>query len=585
MSPARERVWHFLAGASFAFGGWYLTWRWTQSLNPDNLVFSVLVASAETLFFVGTLLTFFDIWREQDSPRTPAPRTRKEAALDDACDAIVVDVFIATFDETCAVVGPTVEAAVGLQAPENTVVRVHILDDGNRLEMEQLAGRFGVGYITRCDNVGFKAGNLRNALFQTSGDFVLICDADTRVFPEFLENTLGYFRDSKVAWVQTPHWFYDIPEGETWEDWAGRHTRHFPNAIARFMRFATARSRVGNDPFLSDPTLFFDVILRRRNRNGAAFCCGAGSVHRREAIFSQAIDQKAKDLNVLTDRHGFSGCAQALSCVRLEPYRFHVSEDIYTSILLHENRDAEWKSVFHPKVEARMLSPWSMKAWATQRLKYGGGTFDIMLRDNPLWRRGMSWQAKLHYAATFWSYLSVLWVPILLLAPVAALLFGLSPVSAYSAEFFLYFVPAILITEAATVVACKGYNVGKGRALALATLPLNLRALWLAICGERPSFPTTPKSPGNAGAWKFVWPNIALISLMVMAGTWGVFQTVRGVDGFGLSMLAVNLFWLVWNISLNGHLVLAAFWKPMSVLQRSNHKETEDENAYSSPST
>ena len=41
----------------------------------------------------------------------------------------------------------------------------------------------------------------------------------------------------------------------------------------------------------------------------------------------------------------------------LTPYKFHVSEDIYTSMVLHEDRPRTWKSVYHPLVETRMLSP------------------------------------------------------------------------------------------------------------------------------------------------------------------------------------------------------------------------------------
>jgi cellulose synthase (UDP-forming) len=72
------------------------------------------------------------------------------------------------------IVCPSVQAALQLDIPENTVAQIHILDDGDRPAMAALARRYGVNYIARKDNIGFKAGNLRNALFQTSGDFILI---------------------------------------------------------------------------------------------------------------------------------------------------------------------------------------------------------------------------------------------------------------------------------------------------------------------------------------------------------------------------------------------------------------------------
>ena len=42
---------------------------------------------------------------------------------------------------------------------------------------------------------------------------------------------------------------------------------------------------------------------------------------------------------------------------RVDPYKFHVSEDIYTSIVLHGDPERRWRSVMHPEVESKMLSP------------------------------------------------------------------------------------------------------------------------------------------------------------------------------------------------------------------------------------
>jgi cellulose synthase (UDP-forming) len=89
--------------------------------------------------------------------------------------------------------------------------------------MRQVCDEEGIHYITRSSNIGFKAGNMRNAMEQTSGDFIVICDSDTRLFPSILENTLGYFRDPDVAWIQTPQWFFDLPQGRTLPDWLGKY--------------------------------------------------------------------------------------------------------------------------------------------------------------------------------------------------------------------------------------------------------------------------------------------------------------------------------------------------------------------------
>lgn len=562
MSKRQMIVWHFLAGAAIATAIWYLHWRWTQSLNENALVFSSVVAMVETLFLFGTMLFYYDIWEEGDTPRRAPPRSRKTAGLDFSDGAICVDVFVTSYDEQTDVVIPTIQAAQQLGEPDNTIVQVHMLDDGNRAEFAQLAKDMGVHYITRTNNVGFKAGNLRNALFQTDGDFVVICDADTRLFPHFLRNTMGYFREAQVAWVQTPHWFYDIPEGQDWQQWLERKIGVSVPWLARVISGLTGDRRFAQDPFLSEPNVFFDVIQRRRNRNGASFCCGAASVHRREAIFDCALKRKTKEVVALANQTPGMDISEALSCVTLEPYRFHVSEDIYTSMMLHSDAQASWRSVFHPQVEARMLSPWSIQAWATQRLKYAGGTFDIMLRDNPIFKKGMPWRIKLHYGATFWSYLSALWAPVLLLAPALSLLTGISPVKSYSMEFFRHFLPMIFLGEIAMLAACKGHAISSGRVLSIATLPIQFRALWCVLRGQKPQFPPTPKNPIAGGGFHVVWPNIVLLLLMCVAGVVGVRQTLIGAPGFSVSLLWVNLFWLGWNMLLVGRILPAAFWRP-----------------------
>jgi cellulose synthase (UDP-forming) len=314
---------------------------------------------------------------------------------------------------------------------------------------------------------------------------------------------------------------------------------------------------------MSEPTVFFDIIQRRRNRNGASFCCGAGSIHRREAIFDAALKRKAADAAQLSKRYGSTGLQTAANSLTLEPYRFHVSEDIYTSILLHSDAERKWKSVYHPQAEARMLSPWSMRAWATQRLKYAGGTFDIMLRDNPLFKSGMPWRTKLHYASTFWSYLTALWTPVLLLAPAFSLLTGLAPVRAYSTEFFLHFLPMVVLGELAMLAACKGYGIGGGRALAISTLHIQLRALWLVLNGKRPKFPPTPKTPGAGAGYRFIWPNILLLAGLALSGITGAALALTGSEHHSSSLLVVNLFWLSWNMFLVSRITFAAGWKPL----------------------
>jgi cellulose synthase/poly-beta-1,6-N-acetylglucosamine synthase-like glycosyltransferase len=61
---------------------------------------------------------------------------------------------------------------------------------------------FDIHYLHRQDRKGFKAGALDAGLEVAKGEFVLIFDADFVAPPDYLEQTLGHFRDPKVGMVQ-----------------------------------------------------------------------------------------------------------------------------------------------------------------------------------------------------------------------------------------------------------------------------------------------------------------------------------------------------------------------------------------------
>lgn len=580
-SPWHEALWQFLSTACLVFGAWYLGWRWLFSINTDALWFSLPLVVAETGAYVGLLLFTFNLWSAKAPPVPALPASRKDC-IDDPDEPdrpLSVDVFFATYSEDPELVRHGLKAAKALRYPHAIKLEVHVLDDGKRPAMATVAAEEGVNYITRNDNLGFKAGNLRNAMTETSGDFILICDADMIPFPTFLEQTLGYFRDPKVAWVQTPQWFYDVPPGvplpAAWERRLGR----FGGWLGRSVERVIGPVQLGEDPFANDPQLFFDVILRRRNWANASFCCGAGSIHRREAVMEAALRQWSDAIEAAAGRDeaaarrltGEAAIADSVkSAMRwqgaleqeFQPYKFHVSEDIYTSIALHADKERGWKSVLHPVVQARMLSPNDLLSWTVQRFKYAGGTLDIFVNDSPFFKPGLSVSQKLMYAATFYSYLSPIWNVIFLLAPVVFLFTGIAPLAGYSLEFFLHITPFLLLNEISKLVATWGNSQSKGRAWFLATFPLGLQALWAVIRGKKISFPVTPKDRQVGTYGRLVRWQIGVAVLTVLGLVWGWIAYAIALPGYSLGAMLANTVWGLSNASSMLPIIRAAFWQP-----------------------
>jgi cellulose synthase (UDP-forming) len=223
----------------------YLVWRWLDSVHWSAWWIAVPLVLAETYSLIDAFLFGATMWRMRVRGEPPPP-----------VDA-TVDVFITTYNEPIDLVMTTARAAVAITHPHRT----WILDDGARDELRRVAEAEGVGYLTRSPDWEdrprhAKAGNLNNALFATDGEFLLILDADQVPDPAILDRTLGYFRDRKVALVQTPQWFLNVDE---------------------------------SDPLGSQAPLFYGPIQQGKDGWNAAFFCGSNAVLRREALMQIGV--------------------------------------------------------------------------------------------------------------------------------------------------------------------------------------------------------------------------------------------------------------------------------------------------------
>jgi cellulose synthase (UDP-forming) len=243
LTPTQERVIRFLAIVSLAYGIYWLFWRWTETLNPEHMIFSVVLVSAETWGWIGSAFFLFHAWsvRDREPPAPPPGRA--------------VDVFITTYDEPLEVVRRTAIGARAIRYPHRT----YILDDGKRQEVLQLAQELGIGYIRRKGNPNAKAGNLNHAIAVTNGEFILQLDADHVPLPNIVDRLLGYFNDAEVAFVQSPQDFYN--------------TDSFTHVINESSRSMWEENRI-----------FYSLIQPGKDHWNATFFCGSCGMLRRSAL-------------------------------------------------------------------------------------------------------------------------------------------------------------------------------------------------------------------------------------------------------------------------------------------------------------
>jgi len=106
------------------------------------------------------------------------------------------------------VVERLIHAAANINYPKEKL-EIQLLDDSTD-ETEEMVQKLIAGhpdvnfkYIHRTDRQGFKAGALKEALEEATGEFIAIFDADFVPDPDFLLQTVGFFADPKVGMVQT----------------------------------------------------------------------------------------------------------------------------------------------------------------------------------------------------------------------------------------------------------------------------------------------------------------------------------------------------------------------------------------------
>ncbi|MFE8151598.1 UDP-forming cellulose synthase catalytic subunit [Brenneria goodwinii] len=356
----------------------YMWWRYTATLNwddPLSLTCGVLLLVAETYAWVVLVLGYFQtIWPLNRAPVSLPAESGKWPT---------VDLLVPTYNEPLEIVKSTIYAAMGIDWPKDKL-NIYILDDGGRPEFKAFAEDVGIPYIARTTHEHAKAGNINHALKQAKGEFVAIFDCDHVPTRSFLQLTMGwFFKDKKLAMLQTPHHFFS-PDP-------------FERNLGRFRRTP------------NEGTLFYGLVQDGNDMWDAAFFCGSCAILRRKAL-----DEIG---GIATDT---------------------VTEDAHTSLRLHR---LNYTSAYIRIPQAAGLATESLSAHIGQRIRWARGMAQIFRLDNPLLGKGLKLGQRLCYANAMLHFLSGIPRLIFLTAPLAFLLLHAYIIFAPAVTIALYVFP------------------------------------------------------------------------------------------------------------------------------------------------
>lgn len=481
--PLRRLVIHSVALLAFAVSLAYLGWRALFTVDPASWWVSFPFLGLEIFALFSLTLFAFSLWDlDVRPPARPAAKTNARIA-----------VLIPTYNESREILIPTIAAAVALEPEHETWV----LDDGRRLEVEQLASELGARYLVRPDRRDAKAGNINHALGRIDADLIAVLDADHVASPNFLKHALAYFDDPKVALVQTPQDFYNLGSFEH-EDLEN------PLELS------------ADEPLFHEQELFYRAIQPGKNRWGAAFWCGTGAVVRVAAL---------RDVG---------GVATGT-----------VTEDIHTTIRLHRRG---WKSIYHNEVLARGLAAATAEQYQLQRLRWGTGAMQVLRLENPLIAPGLRLPQRIAYASTLLGWFESWRTLGYLLLPCVVLLTGGMPVRADAAVFGIAFGLTLALQQTALRLLSRGYHhFVLSTLFDIVRLTPNLRATLTLFYPARPRFRVTPKGRESSQRDRINPPPL-LVALAIVSGVAAVWFVLTLA---GLTPLRYETPWLAYG---------AAFW-------------------------
>jgi len=421
---------------------------------------------------------------------------------------LTVDVFIPTYNEDIEILEATLSGCRLISYPHTT----YVLDDGRRPEVQALAQRMGCEHLTRPNNNHAKAGNINHALAQTMGEFIVVLDADMIPKPHFLERTLGYFEDEKLAFVQLPQEFYN----------------------------ADSIQHDQKSPVWHEQSLFFRVIQPGKNYSNSAFWCGSPSVLRRKAL-------------------------EEVGGVATET----ITEDIHTSVRLHS---CGWSSYFVREPLAFGIAPQTVQAYLLQRLRWAQGTMQLYRsKESPLWIPGLSLRQRLSYFASFLAYVESLQKLAFIIIPVWIMLFNVLPMQIEMGAFLLHWLPYFALNMLANQVGGRGvFRYFKSEIYSFLRMIVFLQSYLVLIFRKPLKFKVTPKSVDSsvvAQERRAVRIHLAIIALILISMAICLTEIyLKRTFPFPTWALFFVLFWSLYN-------ALVIFFGVLEVWKRHHHRK------------
>ncbi len=475
---------------------------WFRAEHIENLILFILLSF---IFWYG-MMRLIIIWMNYLKIRKPE--------IPESDPNLSVAIFTTSSPgEPLSMFDKTLEACAQLTYPHTT----YLLDDTQDPRFKKVAEKHGAVWLELVGLPGAKAGKINAALKLTDETFILVLDPDHIPFPNFLENTLGYFSDEQIGFVQVSQAYYNQYRSRT--------------ALGAAQQTYT----------------FYGATLMSMFGYGCSVAIGANCTFRRKALES-------------INGHGIG-----------------LAEDLVTAIRLHA---AGWKSIYNPVVISRGLVPEDFGSFCKQQLKWSRGVHEVLFSEFPRLYKTLSFWQRISYLTIGTYYLAGLSAFFYFFIPYLFFWTGIMPASMHFSEFLIEIIPVGIISIAFYLFMQKwlchpkherGLHI-KGVILKYATWPVFLLGFILAVIDVDIPYIPTAKQAETGKVSPFVRPLLIQLVIFACSLLYIIIKRLYFMDESALLLSSEVTFGMLLFATINIVLVIAGLW----IARESKYLVTEE---------
>lgn len=550
----------------------YLVWRALRSLNPGwwyfySVPFFMIELTGWTLglcFIYSLYVILTSAAVRSSSARRPLARPESHShapslvrsfsryyQIDRPSRSITVmlpedefpkvDVYICRYSEPVEILEATTVAALNMDYPGDKL-SIYVCDDGKspevlamckrlRYQLRYMDRRANLFYVGRSKKEGVphhaKAGNINNTLLMHSSEdvqYLMVLDCDMIVHPTFLHRTLSHFYVS--------------------DDNGGWRQKEFIGLLQTPQDFWNVDSE---DPMVHCARFFYGPMLQGRDGCGACPCCGTGVIFQRSTLVSVGGQSYGS-----------------------------ITEDCNTSMQLLSSGFA---NMFLNERLVYGMAPEDLPGVFQQRARWAMGAIQILYRDNPLRKRGLTMsQSFLFFEIGAHHYLAI-GTAMATLVPLIYVYVEASPVIVeYLWEFCIVFGVFFATNRVMIWWAHRGCASGgtlelwRGGQMWIWMCPSHIKSIWKTFMSETNlfgwlgsfelTFKVTSKDEDSVSFCEsLAFASPFVLYILAVIGSTIYFVVMAVVKNYSTWVILMTLTALAWSVYIS-----LCIWPPVSVM-------------------